>query len=94
MNKKEIRKLVKKKLFMGVIFGLILGLIIGGGIMAQEAYEQRIKYEAVRELLMFSLNVSVYCAELNNMTIQEVLDGYVLKMAHELVGDASLGDKG
>ncbi len=85
MNKEEIRRLVKKKVFVGVTLGLMLGLIIGGGIMAQQAYEQRIKYEAVTGLFMFTLNVSNYCAESNNMTYQELLDGYVIKMAHELI---------
>ena len=91
MNKEEQRKLAKRNLTLGMIMGIIIGTLLGAGMLGPDLYKERVKSEALTELLIFSLNVSEYCAELNNMTTEEVLDGYVLKMAYELIGDASLG---
>ena len=73
MNEKDYRRKIKNKLLFGILLGLILGIIITGVVLGNAAHNQRIKYEAVTELFMFSLNVSIYCAELNNMTTQEQL---------------------
>ena len=45
--------------------------------MAHQAYEQRIKYEAAKELFIFTLNVTNYCAESNNMTFNELQNNYL-----------------
>ena len=88
MNKEERRKSAKKILSLGVVLGMIIGTLLGVGMLGPELYQERAKSEAAMELLMFTVGVSSYCAEINNMTHQEVLDGYVIKMTHELVGDA------
>ena len=86
MNREELRKLVKKKMLMGLTLGLILGLLVGGLIMAPEIYKQRIKYEASTDLLMFSINVSKYCAESQNITYTELMDEYIIKNTYEMLG--------
>ncbi len=84
--KRRIGVLKRGVIVLGIfmIFFIVILSFIGFNQMLENTHV-RVQKEAVEDLFMFSLNVSNYCAESNNMTYQELLDNYVINFTAELL---------
>ena len=82
---------MKRGVIVGGIFSMVLFLLMFGFMFHQisENIDLQFKKDVIEDFFMFSLNVSTYCAESNNMTYTELQDNYLINFTLELLDDAT-----
>ncbi len=74
-----------------LIFGMVVFIIMAGistALYKQQEKENRQLVEGLGDFMMYMVNVTDYCAELNNMTYNELLKSYLQVEANRIVAES------
>ena len=80
-----MEKKIRIFILVSVFILAFMLLIILTSLVQQQQEDLEILKEGIGDFMMYMVNVTIYCAELNNMTTEELFKGFLQQEANRII---------